>query len=123
MKIRWTAQSVRLRITPAELAALERGEETLETLKFGNGQWRASLGAGAATALSLEGGELRVLLGPDDVQSLAHPETEGVYFSIEGIRYFVEKDFPCAHPRALEALESPSETFAPPPDFEARKNA
>jgi hypothetical protein len=36
-------------------------------------------------------------------------------------RYFIEKDFPCVHPRAAEALEPRTETFPPPPDFEARK--
>jgi hypothetical protein len=56
----------------------------------------------------------------EDREKLAVPETEGVYFTTNRpdrglIRYFIEKDFPCIHPRAAEALEGPSETFAPPP--------
>jgi hypothetical protein len=38
------------------------------------------------------------------------------------IRYFIEKDFPCVHRRAADALESPSETFAPPSSFVSKKD-
>jgi len=38
------------------------------------------------------------------------------------IRYFIEKDFPCIHPRAADALEGPSETFAPPPGFVSKEH-
>jgi hypothetical protein len=43
--------------------------------------------------------------------------------SADRTRYFVEKDFPCAHPRTGDAMEKPSETFKPPAGFEARKVA
>ena len=38
-----------------------------------------------------------------------------------GFRYFIEKDFPCAHPRPAEAMEAPSECFAVPVGFAGRK--
>jgi hypothetical protein len=37
MKIRWTQNSVRFRITPSELAAIERGEAISETLQLPGG--------------------------------------------------------------------------------------
>jgi hypothetical protein len=126
VKIRWTEGSVRFRITPSELASLERGEPVVETLKLPGGTaWSARIAPGAdVTGLRFEAGTLQLALIGDDVAQLAAPENEGVYLpadSAAGVRYFVEKDFPCAHPRAAEALEPQSETFTPPPEFEQRK--
>jgi hypothetical protein len=46
-----------------------------------------------------------------------------VYLREGELRFYIEKDFPCAHPRAGEAEEAPTPTFTPPPGFEARKNS
>ena len=128
MKIRWTRNSVRFRITPQELAALERGESVMEALCLPDGAgWRAVIAPGAdATSLAFEAGELRLSLSDADCRLLAVPENEGVYFQLDdshvgGLRYFIEKDFPCAHPRTAAALEPQTETFTPPPGFEERK--
>lgn len=125
MKVRWTESSLRLRITPTELAALNRGETVRTRLGFGGGAWDVALVPQAdATDLRWADGEARLLLSAEDGGRLAHPEAEGVYFELDGpepIRFFVEKDFPCAHPSAAEAREPVTEAFAPPPDFEARK--
>jgi hypothetical protein len=78
------------------------------------------------TSLRFESGALRLSLSEADRQKLSAPENEGVYFQSEGepsLRYFIEKDFPCAHPRAADALEPATETFAPPAGFEERKNS
>ena len=62
-------------------------------------------------------------LSAADRARLAAPDAEGVYFqSPGGLRYVIEKDFPCVHPRGAEAREPVTETFQPPPDFERRKN-
>ena len=126
MKIRWTQNSARFRITPKELDAITKGETIDETLILLNGKgWRAAIASAAQTALSFQDGTLLVELSERDRQQLAEPDREGVYFADDaaGLRYFIEKDFPCAHPRAADALEPESETFAPPPGFEERKNA
>lgn len=126
MKIRWTQHSVRFRITPTELDAITKGETIGETLILLNGKgWRAAITSANQTSLSFGDGTLLVELSERDRQLLAEPDREGVYFEDETarVRYFVEKDFPCTHPRAADALEPESETFAPPPGFEARKNA
>ena len=113
MKVRWTAESLRLRITPSELAqvAARRLIKTALTLGGGGG-WRVELTAtDAATMLTQEDGTLRISLAPGDLLRLLAPDVEGVYFESDGVRYYVEKDFPCAHPRAIEALEPKTETF------------
>ena len=129
MKIRWNSTSVRLRITPDELESLQRGEGVSETLEFGNGYWEASLSAGdSSTSFWIERMIVQIHLSASDLDRLAAPENEGVYFVTGGppeaphpIRYFIEKDFPCAHPRAGESQEPAGETFAPTAAFEERK--
>jgi hypothetical protein len=127
MKVRWTDESLRLRITPTELADVEqrRAVEMRLTLGLGGG-WHVTLAAAEipATALTQEGATLRITLSNADLARLSAPDVEGVYFPAarpDGIRYYIEKDFPCLHPRGVEALEPTTETFAAPADFEARK--
>jgi hypothetical protein len=124
MKIRWTRSSVRLRITPSELDNLRRGQEVAETLLLPDGSWKAAIRPGAAqTSLFVDQGALVLALADSDIIQLAAPESEGVYFHLEGkppLRYFIEKDFPCAHPRAADSQEPSSETFHPSADFPQR---
>jgi hypothetical protein len=134
MKVRWTTGSVRFRITPGELAALQRGEAVTIALPLGGGAsgWRATLlpeagGDGAVSRLCGEGdGALVMRLAAADVARLAEPSAEGIYFRAplgedsEGLRFFVEKDFPCVHPRPPETQEADAETFTPPPGFARR---
>ena len=123
MKIRWNSGSMRLRITPTELAAVLTGDTASEVLLAPGGtSWEVRLEIGAETRLSSDGQVVVLSLSPADRELLADPELEGVYFQAdEGIRYFVEKDFPCVHSRAKESMEMPTETFIAPGDFERRK--
>ena len=119
---------MRFRITPGELQLLQNHQSITEEISWGNGYWEASINVGTAAGLWFEKMMLQITISPVDVLQLAGPENEGIYFSTprgpegEAIRYFIEKDFPCAHPRAGEAEETPTETFEPPPGFEERKN-
>ncbi len=126
MKVRWTPESLRLRITPPELEALNRSTPVHTALALPGGlSWRvALLPAAGPTRLDSDAGEVRFHLGHSDRERLAQPDAEGVYFRTEGepsLRFFVEKDFPCAHPRLVDALEAQPETFAPTAECEARK--
>jgi hypothetical protein len=126
MKIRWTKQSVRFRITPSELAALERGKSVSETLQLPSGiAWCAVITPAAdETSLDFKSGTLNLSLSKADLQQLCIAENEGVYFQEQdepALRYFIEKDFPCVHPRAADALEPTTETFIAPAGFEERK--
>lgn len=119
MKARWRSESLRLRITPAELAALLAGEGVEEEASFPGG-WRVRIEPGPVAGLSSPTpGTVVVALGPADRAALSDPATEGVYFRDGAFAYFVEKDFPCIHPRPKEAQES-TETFAPPEGFADR---
>jgi len=128
MKIRWTNDSIRLRITPTELDALLHDEAIAEALHIPGGAiWEAVIRPSPRDATRL-GGDAHcavIYLSSEDRDRLADATQEGVYFSEadHGVRYFIEKDFPCVHPRALEAMEPPSETFSPPTDFAERKSA
>ena len=127
MKVRWTQSSVRLRITPTELEAIVSGEPVREELSLpGGGHWAARVvPTEGETALSADGSDLTLSLSLADAQRLAAPDAEGVYFQQSGepaLRYLIEKDFPCVHPRASHAEEPATETFAEPEDFRARKS-
>jgi hypothetical protein len=114
MKVRWTARSLRLRITPSELEGLRRGEAVTEAMRVG--AWSVRLERGAESALESDGAALLVGLSDADFNVLQMPHSEGVYLERDGFKYYVEKDFPCEHPRAVEAQEASSaETFARPP--------
>jgi hypothetical protein len=127
VKIRWTEDSIRFRITPAEMARLERGEAVDVVLSLpGGGGWRAAIESGPATMLRAAGADVGLVLSPSDLARLTAPDAEGVYFTTDGdkpLRYFVEKDFPCVHPGAKEAKEPLTETFAPPRGFKERHAA
>ncbi len=112
MKVRWNRSSLRLRITPDELAALERGQACEERLGIPGG-FLMRLEPADLTALDSSHGLVRFGLSKVDLARLSAPEVEGVYFQAE-IRYYVEKDFPCAHPRAAEAPEVKTATFDRP---------
>ncbi len=128
MKVRWTKNSLRLRITPTELAALERGEPVYERLRIPGttpkSGWAVRLTPVAAkTVLWASGSEIVFSVGRDDMPRLSDPASEGVYFDRDGFAFYVEKDFPCVHPRAAEiaAGETQTETFVPPTGFNERK--
>lgn len=122
MKIRWTNESVRLRITPTELLMLGEGRTVEETLRLPGGTWHVRLVVGG-DVLSIQTRDdiVVVELPPADVALLSDPTREGVYAHTAELRLLVEKDFPCAHPHAAEAAEPPTERFRPTPQFLARK--
>lgn len=122
MKVRWTRDSLRLRITPSELAALERGEAVTEGLAFAGGRWAVRLDPAALeTSVTWDDGGVRVGVAAADVRRLAAPDAEGIYPHAPQLRLLVEKDFPCAHPHAPDAKEPATERFAPSPAFLRRK--
>lgn len=126
MKVRWTSESLRLRITPTELAALVRGAVVETTLALpGGGVWSVCILPGAPIAsISIDGGQVALHVVAQDVELLTEGDREGVYFSSLGpppLRWFIEKDFPCAHPHAKEACEPETERFIPTESYLRRK--
>jgi hypothetical protein len=123
MKIRWTNGSLRYRITPTELQNLVDGKPSQATLDIPGTVWEARLEKSEdLTNIHSLGCTVSIMLSSQDIQELASPETEGVYFKNElGFMYFVEKDFPCAHPRAIDEALGITETFTPTLSYEERK--
>ena|SRR3569833_2962718 len=125
MKVRWTNGSIRFRITPTELRDLQLGRAVSTVLAILNHSWTATLAPGAdRTAIELSGGDLVLSMTVAEVGRLAEPEREGVYYAYASppLKYFVEKDFPCIHPKPEEAKDISVETFAAPAGFAERHN-
>lgn len=110
MKVRWTTNSVRLRITPAELDSLLRGHGVGDVLAVPGGTWSVRITPGAPEpSLRMDGAMLSIGMTTVDRDRLAEPGVEGVYFTTAdspSVRYFIEKDYPCAHPRTEDAGEN-----------------
>jgi hypothetical protein len=129
MKVRWTENSIRVRITPSELEAVEEGDsKSICSSLYVRGIpfWTVIvLSHDGLTTLDFDGetSTVTISLGPDDTKDLCIPDAEGIYLedAATNIRYYIEKDFPCAHPRAVEVLEPKTETFDPPAGFMERK--
>ena len=125
MKVRWTNHSIRLRITPTEMALLQDGKAISAALALPGGAWQAfAVPHAPMTNLSMTDGVLRMALTKADIDALSVPDAEGIYFStdsVPSVRFLVEKDFPCIHPHGGKLMEAPTETFDAPPDFEERK--
>ena len=109
MKVRWTENSLRLRITPPELEALRHRQVVIASLSVGI--WEVFLEAGPwDSQLLTRGAQIHVHLSMADLAALLEPSCEGVYLTRGDFAYYVEKDFPCEHPRPAEvALEPASE--------------
>ena len=129
MKIRWKHNSLRLRITPSELSALMHGSTVREELRLPfdtNPVWSVDIISGATeSSITAQGNTVCFLLSQPDLAAFSAPEEEGLYLHTDGpegrFSYYIEKDFPCIHPRPAEAAEAATETFAPPFDFALRK--
>ncbi len=125
MKIRWTSESVRVRIAPAELSQLQANQRLDEILDYpGGGGWCVRLIPNEDESSAFGDREtLFITLTAADIALLSEETREGVYFQETDppLRYYIEKDFPCAHPRPSEALEKPTEAFEPNAAFTERK--
>jgi len=127
MKIRWNVRSIRFRITPTELKALAEGLPVAEEIIFPGGTlWTVALEpSNSETALQSSCSAVTARISNLDIAHLAETDMEGLYYNApgsDGISYSIEKDFPCAHPRASDGNEASAETFSPPAGFEQRKN-
>ena len=98
--------------------------DTIEaSLAVPGGEWRVVIEGGDTTVIAMRDNVLHITVAEIDRDELADPEVEGVYFGTDEptpLRYYIEKDFPCAHPRPPAANDPVTETFAPPADFKQR---
>lgn len=116
MKIRWSHDSIRLRITPTDLEQISARQPVVETLAINKSTaWKLSILPGAKeTRLTAAESGVEIHLSESDRAKLANEKEIGVYFKHGDLRYYIEKDFPCEHPRRFEAKEPETETFSRP---------
>jgi hypothetical protein len=102
---------------------LRAGEDVIEAPTFPGLCWVAKIRySNGRPALAADGADLIVFLDSESINTLISPVSEGVYFKTDsGFRFFVEKDFPCAHPHSPDAEEESTERFEVTAAFELRK--
>ena len=99
---------MRLRITPPELEALRGGRQPV-IASIGVGIWEVFLEVGPwESQLLTRGAQIHVHLSMADLATLLEPSCEGVYLTRGDFAYYVEKDFPCEHPRPAEVALEPA---------------
>jgi hypothetical protein len=127
MKVRWMRGSLRLRVSPDEFKTLLAGGEVLESLDApGAGEWAVVCAVSDRTSITIIGGAVRFTIAQSEMEKLAIEEREGLYFTTDAdppFRYYIEKNFPCAHPHPPEAraMDPSMGTFPPTPAYEERK--
>ena len=67
---------------------------------------------GGISRLTAAEHRLQIHLSESDRVKLEQQSSTGVYFQRGDLRYYIEKDFTCEHPRPVEALEPRTETFS-----------
>lgn len=113
MKVRWTETSLRLRITPSELELLREHQVVMVVMQIG--AWELFLEAGPwESQLLTRGSQVHVHLSSADLAALLEPTCEGVYLTRGDFKYYVEKDFPCEHPRPAKIALEVAQTFPRP---------
>ncbi len=112
MKLRIRANTLRLRLTRAEVASIENGHTVAEETQFPDGsvmRYEMVPGAHDDAALTTRDGALvlRVEVPADRARAWAGDETEvGLYgeeaHAVGPLAVLIEKDFTCLAPRAGE---------------------
>jgi hypothetical protein len=107
MKLRIRGNSVRFRLSRAEMAQLEQRGVVLDSVDFGSGghiEYGLEVGSTDSLAASYAPDRIRVVVPAEMVQQWVRPEEVGLHGvqSLPGggeLRIHVEKDFACLSPR------------------------
>ena len=97
MKLRIHGDSIRLRLTQEETAALGAGREVAYPLPIDGGPFTVWVRAGAAMSAHLEGTLMTVTVPADEARAWAESEREGLYGQSGAVRISIEKDYQCLH--------------------------
>ena len=102
MKLRIQGDSIRLRLTVSEVAAMSRGEAVVETTHLGAPPFSYSLTPLAdATAVDamFDDGAMRVTLPVATAERWAETEEVSLHGAAGQVSILIEKDFDCLEPR------------------------
>ena len=102
MKLRIQGDSIRLRLTVSEVAAVGRGEAVAETTHVGDPPFSYSLvpqADAAAVDAVFAGGAMRVTLPAATARRWAETEEVSLRGATGAVNILIEKDFDCLEPR------------------------
>jgi hypothetical protein len=100
MKLRFQANSLRLRLSQSEVARLAEHGRVEETVTFAPGQtlsYAVESGAGSAIVATFAANRIRVALPLSVARNWIDSDETGVEGSGDGLKVLVEKDFQCLH--------------------------
>lgn len=109
MKLRMHSNSVRLRLSQSEVAALGESGRVEESVAFAPGRaLRYSLECAeiAAPEAMLESNAIRVKLPRRDVKQWVESDQTGIEATQGALRLLIEKDFKCLHRDSPEDSDS-----------------
>ena len=101
MKLRFRANSLRLRVNQREVEALAAGKPLREHLRFPGSELVYTLepGAQSAARASFDGTTIRVIAPASEVRQWSLNDSIGLYFELETgqepLRLMIEKDLEC----------------------------
>lgn len=103
MKLRIQGDSIRLRLTVSEVAAIGRGEAVQETTHLGEHRFGYSLTPltdEKSVSGTFDDGTMRVTLPASMARDWAETEEVSLHGATGAVSILIEKDFDCLEPRA-----------------------
>ncbi len=98
MKVRLADNSIRIRLSQSEVAALADSRPIEEKLEFAGGQTlEYSIGTGAELGASFDGRRIAIVLPEGQVRGWAAGSEVGIAGSSGALKVLIEKDFQCLH--------------------------
>ncbi len=98
MKLRFHGDSLRLRLSQAEMARLAETGRVEDTLTFAPGQILSySLETGAALAAAFDGGRISIVVPVAAAKHWMESEEAGIEGASGPLKMLIEKDFRCLH--------------------------
>ena len=102
MKLRIQGDSIRLRLTVSEVAAVGRGEAVEETTRLGNppfAYFLTPLADATAVDAVFDDGAMRVSLPAATARRWAETDEVSLHGAAGAVSILIEKDFDCLEPR------------------------
>jgi hypothetical protein len=109
MKLRFHANSLRLRLSRSEVTRLAEIGRVEETIAFAPGKdlsYTVESGPSAAVVAELEGSRIRVLLPANVAKNWIESDQTGIEGGDGTLRVLVEKDFQCLHRESEEDADA-----------------
>ena len=122
MKLRFHGDSLRLRLSQAEVTLLAETGRVQDTLTFAPGQTLSySLETGAAVAAAFDGRRISIVVPAAAAKHWMESDEAGIEGGSGPLKVLVEKDFQCLHSREEDADAFPNPIASENPNESARE--